>query len=147
MTDSKEKKTPASPSERPETTMVLRLVTKASIGVIVTSGVSYLYLTQNRSGRVMKTAGLIVIDYKWSLQNLISDSDQYKTALSSTHTRSAHKLYSLCCENKGTYIKLGQLLGALDYILPKEYTEVLKAFHDDAPKSSFKDIEKVSNMK
>lgn len=94
----------------------------------------------------MKTAGLIAIDYKWSLRNLTSDSDQYKTELSNTHTRSAHKLYSLCCENKGTYIKLGQLLGALDYILPKEYTEVLKAFHDDAPKSSLKDIEQVGDI-
>lgn len=38
------------------------------------------------------------------------------------------------------------MLGALDYILPREYTSVLKAFHDDAPGSTFEEIKMVSGI-
>lgn len=56
------------------------------------------------------------------------------------HSRSAERLRNLCCINAGLYIKIGQHLGSLDYLLPCEYTKVLKVFHHSAPKSSMADI-------
>lgn len=104
---------------------------------------SYYDLTPLRSARVVKTTVSIILDYKMTLRKFEVDTAAYDQALSETHTRSANKLFDLCCINKGTYIKMGQLLGALDYILPREYTTVLKVFHDDAPRSTLQEIESV----
>lgn len=52
-------------------------------------------------------------------------------------------MLDLACRNRGTYIKIGQLLGAMDYLLPKEYVHTLKVLHSDAPTSKLSEIEKV----
>ena len=52
------------------------------------------------------------------------------------HLRSAQKLLKLCCKNGGVFIKVGQHVGSLDYLLPKEYVATLKVLHDKAPESS-----------
>lgn len=59
------------------------------------------------------------------------------------HLRSAERLRDLCCANRGTFIKVGQHLGALDYLLPEEYTRTLKILHSQAPQSSRQEIEQV----
>lgn len=59
------------------------------------------------------------------------------------HQRSAERLLDLCCANRGTFIKVGQHLGALDYLLPKEYTSTLKVLHSRAPESSTEEIQQV----
>lgn len=55
---------------------------------------------------------------------------------SQVHQRSADKLLKLCCRNGGCFIKVGQHIGSLDYLLPKEYVNTLKVLHDKAPESS-----------
>ncbi|XP_064514900.1 aarF domain-containing protein kinase 1 isoform X2 [Pseudopipra pipra] len=59
------------------------------------------------------------------------------------HLRSAERLRELCCSNRGTFIKVGQHLGALDYLLPEEYTRTLKVLHSQAPQSTRQEIEQV----
>ncbi|XP_032997853.1 aarF domain-containing protein kinase 1 isoform X4 [Lacerta agilis] len=59
------------------------------------------------------------------------------------HLRSAERLRDLCCANRGTFIKVGQHLGALDYLLPEEYTRTLKVLHSQAPQSTRQEIEQV----
>lgn len=59
------------------------------------------------------------------------------------HRRSAERLRDLCCANRGTFIKVGQHLGALDYLLPEEYTSTLKVLHSRAPQSPIEEIEQV----
>eukprot|EP00064_Thunnus_orientalis_P015801 superscaffoldBa00003003_g15860 len=59
------------------------------------------------------------------------------------HRRSAERLRDLCCANRGTFIKVGQHLGALDYLLPEEYTSTLKVLHSRAPQSSMEEIQQV----
>lgn len=59
------------------------------------------------------------------------------------HLRSAERLRELCCANRGTFIKVGQHLGALDYLLPEEYTRTLKVLHNQAPQSTRQEIEQV----
>uniref|UniRef100_A0A8C4TKB0 Uncharacterized protein n=1 Tax=Erpetoichthys calabaricus TaxID=27687 RepID=A0A8C4TKB0_ERPCA len=63
--------------------------------------------------------------------------------LAQVHLRSAERLRDLCCANRGTFIKVGQHLGALDYLLPEEYTSTLKVLHSRAPQSSLQEIEQV----
>ncbi|GAX10544.1 aarF domain-containing kinase [Fistulifera solaris] len=52
------------------------------------------------------------------------------------HTRAAHRILSLCHTNRGVYIKVGQHLASLDYLIPPEYTTVLSALYDDNPRTS-----------
>lgn len=59
------------------------------------------------------------------------------------HLRSARRLFELCCANRGTFIKVGQHLGALDYLLPEEYTSTLKVLHSQAPQSSMQEVRQV----
>ena len=42
--------------------------------------------------------------------------------------------------NGGIFIKVGQHLGALDYLLPEEYVKTMKVLHTDAPQSSFQNV-------
>ena len=56
------------------------------------------------------------------------------------HQRSAERLLKLCCLNGGVFIKVGQHIGSLDYLLPKEYVNTMKVLHDKAPESSKEEI-------
>jgi hypothetical protein len=51
------------------------------------------------------------------------------------HERSAIRLHKLCEENGGVYIKLGQHLAQLDYILPLEFVIPLRRLLGDTPHS------------
>ena len=59
---------------------------------------------------------------------------------SSLNRRSAERLLELCRNNGGVYIKVGQHLANLDYIMPREYIEVLSSLFNDAPQSDIKDV-------
>lgn len=59
------------------------------------------------------------------------------------YKRSAKELLNLCHTNGGVYIKLGQHVASLVYLVPKEYTEILSSLQDECPVSSFDDINQV----
>lgn len=59
------------------------------------------------------------------------------------HKRSAERLLNLATANKGVFIKVGQHLGALDYLLPPEYIETLRVLHNKAPESPIEDVYRV----
>jgi aarF domain-containing kinase len=63
-----------------------------------------------------------------------------ESAKSKLHRRAAHRLLQLCRENGGVYIKVGQHLANLDYLIPQEYIEVLSSLFDEAPQSDYKDV-------
>lgn len=49
----------------------------------------------------------------------------------------------MCCKNGGAFIKVGQHLGSLEYLLPREYVETMKVLHDKAPTSDLEDLKRV----
>ena len=59
------------------------------------------------------------------------------------HKKAAEKLLELCCINRGVYIKVGQHIGALDYLVPPEYVETMKVLHSQAPRSTIQEVYKV----
>ena len=65
---------------------------------------------------------------------------EYRERLKSCHQRSADKLLKLCCDNGGCFIKVGQHIGALDYLLPDEYVSTLKVLHHKAPEMGLDDV-------
>lgn len=62
-------------------------------------------------------------------------ADPTSSPFHDVHLRSAQRLKALCERNKGVYIKLGQHLGQLDYLLPPEYIDTLKTLFADNPVS------------
>ena len=56
------------------------------------------------------------------------------------HTKQAKRLLQLCHANKGVYIKVGQHLANLDYLIPEEYIEMLATLFDDNPVTSYADV-------
>ncbi|XP_029139301.1 uncharacterized aarF domain-containing protein kinase 1 isoform X4 [Protobothrops mucrosquamatus] len=96
-----------------------------------------------RVGRAVATTAVITFDYLTSLRNFPRGTEEYDYVISQVHLRSAERLRDLCCANRGTFIKIGQHLGALDYLLPEEYTRTLKILHSQAPQSSRQEIEQV----
>ena len=59
------------------------------------------------------------------------------------HRKAAGRLLRLCRENGGVYIKVGQHLANLDYLVPQEYIEILSSLFDDAPVTSYDDVREV----
>jgi aarF domain-containing kinase len=49
----------------------------------------------------------------------------------------------LCEEHGGAFIKVGQHLGALDYLIPAEYVSTMKVLHNQAPQSTYDEVLKV----
>ena len=56
------------------------------------------------------------------------------------HKKAATRLLKLCQKNGGSYIKVGQHLANLDYLIPNEYIVVLSTLFDASPKSSYEDV-------
>lgn len=129
--------------------MAVRLL-RLSSAVLVSSGF-YVYsrqldlndLSVIRFGRAAVTTALISYDYMTTFKHVEYGSEHYWTLKSEVHQRSAERLRDLCCSNRGTFIKVGQHLGALDYLLPEEYTSTLKVLHSQAPQSSMEEIQQV----
>ncbi|XP_031825652.1 aarF domain containing kinase 1 [Nomia melanderi] len=95
-----------------------------------------------RLGRAATTVFIIGRHYQNELygSKLDKDTPEYQNLKSRVHKYGAEKLLELCCENKGVYIKVGQHIGALDYLLPSEYVTTMRVLHSSAPQSSFKDV-------
>ncbi|XP_044230899.1 aarF domain-containing protein kinase 1 isoform X3 [Thunnus albacares] len=96
-----------------------------------------------RFGRAAATTAAISYDYLTAFKHVEYGTEEYWVLKSKVHRRSAERLRDLCCANRGTFIKVGQHLGALDYLLPEEYTSTLKVLHSRAPQSSMEEIQQV----
>lgn len=98
-----------------------------------------------RLSRAAVTVFKIGVVYKKELygKELDKNSKEYKELKSKCHKKSAEKLLELCCTNKGVYIKVGQHIAALDYLLPPEYVQTMKVLHSRAPTNTIQEVFKV----
>lgn len=98
-----------------------------------------------RLSRAAVTVLKISYVYKTELysSNLAHDSPEFLKLKAKVHKKAAENLLELCCANRGVFVKVGQHIGALEYILPHEYVETMKVLHSQAPTSSFNEIQKV----
>lgn len=127
-----------------------RLLKVAAVGTIGLGTLASLRVNEYDIGAIgivrLSRAALAVLDigryYNRELYNskLDKTSTEYLQLKSNVHKYGAQKLLELCCANKGVYIKVGQHVGALDYLLPQEYVHTLRVLHSSAPQSSFKDV-------
>ncbi|XP_063362677.1 aarF domain-containing kinase 1 [Cydia amplana] len=71
------------------------------------------------------------------------ESKEYNQIKSAAHLICAEKLLELCKANKGAYIKVGQHVGALEYLLPTEYVTTMRVLHKDAPQNTVEELYRV----
>jgi hypothetical protein len=104
-------------------------------------------LTLSGIKRFSKTAmvvALLMSDYEWTLFRTRSMSSlEQADALCHTHQRTADRLLWLFRQQGGVYIKAGQYMSSLTYLLPTEYIKTLAVLQDDAPQSSLAEVEQV----
>ncbi|XP_063692670.1 aarF domain-containing protein kinase 1-like [Bolinopsis microptera] len=92
--------------------------------------------TGRAGGYVLKAASL----YKYRTWGVAEDD---KETMSEIHKKTAEAICDLCSVNGGLFIKVGQHIGTLDYLLPKEYVQAFKILHAGAPESSLDSVKKV----
>jgi predicted unusual protein kinase regulating ubiquinone biosynthesis (AarF/ABC1/UbiB family) len=69
-------------------------------------------------------------------------SDPKNSIYHEVHMRSAGRLKDMCVKNKGVYIKLGQHLSQLDYLVPSEYVDTLRSLLANNPTSPIESVRK-----
>lgn len=118
-----------------------------SIGALKLQDDSFDYnsLAIVRLSRTASTALNIGRTYQGMLYSKEWDknSTEYLEVKSQAHQIGAEKLLELCKANKGVYIKVGQHVGALDYLLPTEYVTTMRILHKDAPRNTVDELYKV----
>ncbi|XP_021295598.1 putative ABC1 protein At2g40090 [Herrania umbratica] len=87
------------------------------------------------------TAASVVFDYEYSLWGLPEGSNERAKVKHEVHLRSARKLQELCFRNGGIYIKLGQHIGQLEYLVPQEYVHTMReSMLNRCPVSSYDQV-------
>lgn len=87
------------------------------------------------------TAASIVFDYEYSLWGLPDGSKERERIKREVHSRSALKLQELCFRNGGIYIKLGQHISQLEYMVPDEYVQIMRqSMLNKCPVSSYEQV-------
>ncbi|GAA0178929.1 ATP-binding cassette [Lithospermum erythrorhizon] len=90
------------------------------------------------------TAASIAFDYEYSLWGLAEDSAERLKVKREVHIRSASKLQELCFRNGGIYIKLGQHISQLEYLVPDEYVQIMReSMLNKCPVSSYDQVREV----
>ncbi|XP_019239792.1 PREDICTED: putative ABC1 protein At2g40090 [Nicotiana attenuata] len=90
------------------------------------------------------TAATIAFDYEYSLWGLPEGSAERAKVKHEVHMRGARRLEELCFRNGGIYIKLGQHLGQLEYLVPEEYVHIMReSMLNRCPHSSFDQVREV----
>uniref|UniRef100_A0A914PE85 ABC1 atypical kinase-like domain-containing protein n=1 Tax=Panagrolaimus davidi TaxID=227884 RepID=A0A914PE85_9BILA len=132
---------------------LIKVFKGVSIGLTTATGIGSLYfLHQNdyelgsigvvRFARAGITASTIIADYKWNLLGIKEGTEKYETKMKECHQRGADRLLNLARSNGGVFIKVGQHIAALQYLLPDEYTSTLSILHSRAPESDINEIKK-----
>ena len=83
-----------------------------------------------RGLRCVTTGTMMATDYLRVKDNITSE----------THYKAANRMLQMFCNNGGPYIKLGQVFGQLDQLVPAEYVEVFEPMLMAAPFSDFRDV-------
>ena len=132
----------------------LRRVVKYGVvgGSVMGTGISLHHNNYDISGiGIVRLArsGLAVVDiasiYRRELyfREWDKTTKEYREQRSKAHQKAANRLLELCCLNRGVYIKVGQHIGALEYLLPIEYVNTMKILHSQAPSNTLEEIYRV----
>ncbi|KAG0177105.1 hypothetical protein DFQ29_005241 [Apophysomyces sp. BC1021] len=137
-----------SATTRPKKTSFIR---KLAIGTTaIGMGATVMYHTDDRFRHVVSAlercgiAGAVgtkvALDYKRTLSQTYSDHDEREAAKRACHKRCAEHVLAGLQKLGGIYVKLGQHVSALVYVLPPEWTSTMAVLQDRCDPSTTADI-------
>ncbi|KAM0715464.1 hypothetical protein Q7P37_008962 [Cladosporium fusiforme] len=130
------------PRERRKVAIVATLVFLAGAGALAFSEKArHAYIACERSGRVGVTLALCVNDYRVTLKK--HEEPNYQALLSACHKRCAERTLVAMEKNGSIFIKLGQHLSSLNYLLPSEWCDTFIPLQDKCPVSGYSSIEEM----
>nr|XP_036589569.1 ubiquinone biosynthesis [Colletotrichum truncatum]KAF6801574.1 ubiquinone biosynthesis [Colletotrichum truncatum] len=118
----------------------------AAAGVLAfTDDIKYGYDAAERAGRVAAALAVCINDYRTTLnqREKTEDAELQSKLLKDCHQRCADRTLKVLEKNGGIFIKLGQHLSAMNYLLPPEWTNTFIPLQDKCPVSSFESIEQM----
>ncbi|KAG5928701.1 hypothetical protein E4U42_000130 [Claviceps africana] len=115
----------------------------ASTALAFTDEIKNSYDSVERTGRVVAVLAICINDYRTTLNAMAvtEDENEQNTALRACHKRCAERTLKAMERNGGIFIKLGQHLSAMNYLLPSEWTTTFIPLQDKCPVSSLRSIE------
>ncbi|RAL59358.1 hypothetical protein DID88_006848 [Monilinia fructigena] len=115
----------------------------AVTGLAFTDDIRHAYEAVERSGRVVSTLFVCINDYRVTLNHneKIGDEAKKDKMLKDCHQRCADRTLRVLEKNGSIFIKLGQHLSAMNYLLPLEWTTTFIPLQDKCPVSSMESIE------
>ncbi|EON62819.1 Atypical/ABC1/ABC1-B protein kinase [Coniosporium apollinis CBS 100218] len=122
-----------------------RIVLTAAGGTIAASAVAlsddakHAVTAVRRTTSVVSTLAVCVNDYRITLKH--EDDEDYQAQLRACHKRCADRTFVAMEKNGSIFIKLGQHLSSLNYLLPSEWCETFIPLQDKCPVSSYGSIE------
>ena len=93
-----------------------------------------------RVSRDIVTAAMMVSDYAWGLWGLEA-GEARQAKLDELHWRNASRLRGLFNANGGVFIKFGQHLAQMGYLIPDPYVETMQSMLHQAPTSPFDEVQ------
>ncbi|KAJ4292386.1 hypothetical protein N0V90_009048 [Kalmusia sp. IMI 367209] len=113
----------------------------AAAVVVVNEDAKHAYTAVQRSSRVLSTLFVNVKDYRDTLKR---DQDEgYQDILKACHLRCAKRTLRTLEKNGSIFIKLGQHLSSLNYLLPSEWCDTFIPLQDKCPVSSYDSIKEM----
>ncbi|ORY12239.1 ABC1 family-domain-containing protein [Clohesyomyces aquaticus] len=114
-------------------------VTIGSLAVTVNDDAKHAVTAVQRSSRVVSTLFICINDYRKTLQR--DNEEDYESLLRACHLRCAKRTLVTLEKNGSIFIKLGQHLSSLNYLLPSEWCDTFIPLQDKCPVSSYDSIE------
>lgn len=108
---------------------------KLLIGITGSTVVIYLGDTYLGNGIIQRNCRSISALVALSIDYKLHFEEDYD--IDSLHERNAQRIYDLIIDNKGLYIKLGQMIAVQGVMFPKHYQEKFKLLFDKAPVESW----------
>ncbi|CCF35600.1 ABC1 family protein [Colletotrichum higginsianum] len=117
----------------------------AASALAFTDDIKHGYEAAERAGRVAAALAVCINDYRTTLnqKEKIEDPELQSRILKDCHQRCADRTLKVLEKNGGIFIKLGQHLSAMNYLLPQEWTNTFIPLQDKCPVSSFESIEEM----
>lgn len=106
----------------------------------VHSSANHVILLIKRVSVVTKATSKCLYNYKKTLNKKYSTTEDRSLAISDCHLKCAKITLKALEKNGGIYIKFGQHISAMTYVLPKEWTETMLPLLDKCPESTYKEI-------
>ncbi|KAF2847994.1 hypothetical protein T440DRAFT_500753 [Plenodomus tracheiphilus IPT5] len=109
--------------------------------VTLNEDAKHAYVAAQRSYRVLTTLILNIKDYRTTLKR---DTDpDYPEQLKACHLRCAKRTLRTLEKNGSIFIKLGQHLSSMNYLLPNEWCDTFIPLQDQCPISSLESIQEM----